>query len=378
MGLIRFLLAAGVVLGHARGWGGIPSAEYAIGFIAPYHAVQAFFVLSGFYMSLTFPSYDGLIWKFYVNRYTRLIVSYWIVASVAVALWFIFPEYPLSEPYLRNLRAADGWWGALVFLSNLTLIGTDSFIYFPQGKDWPQYWAVPQIWSIGTEIWFYLLVPLLVPARLRVLVALICAGIALRLTFLAYGLPFQPWQQKVFPVELPLFLVGILSHRTYSWAMSRKLLTSRTTEWIALGLVAALLSMGNTLGLVPHPLQHESLYNSAAYAIVLFLLMPAIFNLTKSSKLDRLVGEFSYPIYLWHIAIGYYFVPAQQLWQGYFLLLLSVLASLPLVLWVERPMEAWRRKSLNEAKEARRMEWKILKTAPAHNRDRCQRILPGG
>jgi peptidoglycan/LPS O-acetylase OafA/YrhL len=75
MGLIRFLLAAGVVLGHARGWGGFPSVTYAEGFIVPYRAVQAFFILSGFYMSLTYPKYEGLIWKFYLNRYSRLIPS---------------------------------------------------------------------------------------------------------------------------------------------------------------------------------------------------------------------------------------------------------------------------------------------------------------
>jgi peptidoglycan/LPS O-acetylase OafA/YrhL len=187
MGVIRFLLATGVVLGHARGWGGLSNFDYAAGFIRPYHAVQAFFVLSGFYMSLTFPTYDGLIGKFYINRYTRLIVSYWIVAAVSVPLWFMFPENPSSKAYLHHLLNTDGWWGALLFLSNLTLIGSD-ILTLP--KEWPQYWAVPQIWSIGTEIWFYLLVPLLVPARLRLLVILICAGIALRLLLLAYGLPF--------------------------------------------------------------------------------------------------------------------------------------------------------------------------------------------
>jgi hypothetical protein len=50
------------------------------------------------------------------------------VASVAVSLWFIFPtNHPLFEPYLRSLHTANGWWGALVFLTNFTLIGADSF-----------------------------------------------------------------------------------------------------------------------------------------------------------------------------------------------------------------------------------------------------------
>ncbi len=255
MGLIRFLLAAGVVLGHARGFGGFPSTDYAIGFIAPYHAVQAFFVLSGFYMSLTFPTYEGLVRKFYVNRYTRLIVSYWIVAAVTVALWFAFPDNPLSLFQLSQLRNANGWWGVLVFFSNVTLFGTDVLTLFPINT-WPQYWAVWPIWSIGSEIWFYLLVPVLVPARLRTLVALICAGVVLRAIFLWAELPFHPWQQRVFPAELPFFLVGILSHRLYRWSYSRGLF-GPITGWAALVFTVVFLSMGVSLRLVPRPLQES-------------------------------------------------------------------------------------------------------------------------
>ncbi len=269
------------------------------------------------------------------------------VAAVTVALWFAFPDNPLSLFQLSQLRNANGWWGVLVFFSNVTLFGTDVLTLFPINT-WPQYWAVWPIWSIGSEIWFYLLVPVLVPARLRTLVALICAGVVLRAIFLWAELPFHPWQQRVFPAELPFFLVGILSHRLYRWSYSRGLF-GPITGWAALVFTVVFLSMGVSLRLVPRPLQ-ESLYNSAAYAIVLFLLIPPIFNLTRRSGLDRFVGEFSYPIYLWHITIGFYFIPAQELWQGYFLLLLSALASLPLVIWIERPMDRWRRSSLERAK----------------------------
>jgi peptidoglycan/LPS O-acetylase OafA/YrhL len=347
MGIVRFLLAAGVVLGHAPGWGGLRGTTYSAGFIMPYHAVQAFFILSGFYMSLTYPKYEGLIWKFYLNRYSRLIFSYWIVAAVAVSLWFIFPDNALSAPYLHTLHNSSGWFGVLVFLSNFLMIGSDSFDYFPQNPNWPIYWAIPQIWSIGTEIWFYLLVPLLVRARTRWLLVLIVAGSFLRFVMWYIGLSFHPWQQKVFFAELPFFLIGILSHRFYVSAATYRIMPT-WLGWTAFGAAAVFLSAGNALGLVPVP-REESLYNSAFIAVLLFLLIPPIFNLTKKSKIDRFVGEFSYPIYLWHATIGYYFVPAQHLWQGYFLLLLSVLASVPLVVFVERPLEIWRQRSLERA-----------------------------
>jgi peptidoglycan/LPS O-acetylase OafA/YrhL len=83
---------------------------------------------------------------------------------------------------------------------------------------------------------------------------------------------------------------------------------------------------------------------------VLFALIPPLFCLTKNSTIDRFVGEFSYPVYLWHIAIGSYFIPAQQYWQGYLLLLLSVITSIPLVMVIERPMERWRKTSLQRVR----------------------------
>ncbi len=348
MGILRFLLAAAVVLGHAPGWGGLKDTTFSSGFMTPYHAVQAFFIFSGFYMSLAFPKYDGFICKFYINRYSRLIFSYWIVAAVGVSLWFIFPDNAISIPYLHNLSSAHGWWGMLVFLSNFLLIGCDSFDYFPQGPNWPIYWAIPQIWSIGTEIWFYLLVPFLVTARTRWLLVISGAGILVRFAMLYYDLPFHPWQQKVFFAELPFFLVGILSHRFYLKLNKNRLLPTWLC-WSSLIITAIFLMLGNTLHLIPVP-KTESLYNCAFIVVMLFFAIPPIFNLTEKSKIDRFIGEFSYPIYLWHISIGYYFVPAQQLWQGYFLLLLSILASIPLVIFVERPLEIWRQRSLASAK----------------------------
>src|SRR5262249_37374835 len=137
----------------------------------PYHAVQAFFVLSGFYMALIWPRYEGLVWKFYVNRYTRLIFSFWIVAAVSLVLLLLFPPNPFARPYLRNFEEAHGIWAIVMAIPNIFIVGADSFIYF--APDLPQYWLVPQSWTLGTEIWFYLLVPVLVPARAHLLFGLI-------------------------------------------------------------------------------------------------------------------------------------------------------------------------------------------------------------
>lgn len=92
MGVIRFLLALAVVYGHAAGASIIAPYTPTFGYfpIDPVTAVQMFFVISGFYMSLVltekYRALDGWLWKFYLNRYSRLMPSYLIVMAVSTLL----------------------------------------------------------------------------------------------------------------------------------------------------------------------------------------------------------------------------------------------------------------------------------------------------
>src|SRR5271163_1338531 len=95
MGLIRILLASAVVMGHAG----------SRGFLPPYYAVQGFFLISGFYMALIHEKYAGIPLVFYLNRYSRLAVSYWIVAAVTSIVVMIHPVAVL--PVGAKLREID-------------------------------------------------------------------------------------------------------------------------------------------------------------------------------------------------------------------------------------------------------------------------------
>jgi peptidoglycan/LPS O-acetylase OafA/YrhL len=110
-------------------------------------------------------------------------------------------------------------------------------------------------------------------------------------------------------------------------------------------------------------------------ATLLFIAQPWIHHLTSKWTWDRAIGEFSYPVYLWHVVIGYYFGPAQTLWSGYFLLLLSVLASAPLVL-VERPIGLWRERSLRDAKQGFTPALSPVRSQPLTQIHAAQRGVP--
>jgi peptidoglycan/LPS O-acetylase OafA/YrhL len=318
MGTIRFLFAAAVVLGHAPGWGFLVPKHW---FMAPYYAVQCFFVISGFYMALVHERYAGQLWVFYTNRYSRLIVPYLIVAAVTL-LFAPFPFWP-----------AGFVPGPLLGFVNISMIGLDTLQFFQRCPGNCFYWIVPQSWSLGTEIWFYLLVPFLVPMKTRTLCVLLAASVALRFAIASTDLPFFPWQQRFFPTELAFFLIGMLAFR---------IRVSEKMGWPALVVAILLVAFSN--------IHRLSAWISLGLAAALFLLIPPIFELTKRSAIDRFIGEFSYPVYLWHVVIGEAFQPAQRLWHGWLLLLLSILASLPIVLFIERPMEQWRNRRLLRAK----------------------------
>ena len=193
MGLIRFLLACAVVLGHSPGWGITPD-KFASGFIQPYYAVQAFFVISGFYMALIHEKYASKKWVFYVNRYSRLIVSYWIVAlltfSLSRYLEAPFPQFKEGTPIVP-------------LIANLSLFGADT-VQFLNQVGWI---LVPQGWSLGSELWFYLIVPF-IATRTRTILLLLVASFCVRLAIVNSDLPFFPWQQRFFPAEIMFFLIG--------------------------------------------------------------------------------------------------------------------------------------------------------------------------
>jgi len=94
--------------------------------------------------------------------------------------------------------------------------------------------------------------------------------------------------------------------------------------------------------------------------MVIAWTIPFIFNLTKKNKIDRFIGELSFPIYLIHWLvlrafrnpiieknlIGKEWLNALEV----IYILIVILLSVGLVLVIERPFKAYRRKRFERAK----------------------------
>jgi peptidoglycan/LPS O-acetylase OafA/YrhL len=339
VGIIRVLLAAAVVFGHAPGWAG---HDPHVSFVRPlpgYFAVQAFFVTSGFYMELLRKKYEPApIWIFYSNRYSRLIVSYLIVLAATVLLIALMPSvaFPPAS-FLASFKSDSVSEWTLVVFSNLAMFGQDLLaVLFSLPSN---ALLIPQGWSLALELWFYLLVPVLWRASDRTLWIIVAASLALRLIFVSSSLPFWPWQQRFFPVEIMFFVLGMLSFRR-----SSEILNIVRSGRACLLIVSALIIFAGWFYPVAFPWstrpELEMLWPSTVLVgAIFYFTLPAMFSLTSRSRIDRLIGEFSYPIYLVHITVWYFVQPR-------FLIVACMVASAPLVFLVELPLERWRNNRL--------------------------------
>ena len=207
-------------------------------------AVQCFFVISGFYMALVLNEKygPGSYWLFISNRLLRLWPAYFVVLILSLAFannWQ--PVFALSWSDIaffvgsQILIVGQDLYlflfvtnGALAFTAHYTDVSSPLYSFAP----------IPQAWTLGLEIYFYLLAPFLVRRGPLFIAMVIAASLALRMLLQwAFGLSGQPWSFRFFPSEIALFMAGSLGYYAYA---SQNEAQRRLTKTL-LSLAAALL-----------------------------------------------------------------------------------------------------------------------------------------
>ncbi len=345
MGLFRLVLAFCVVLAHGLNVP-IPAARADV-------AVQTFYIVSGFYMALVLSEKYHQYGAFFTNRLLRLYPAYLAVAAVTLAhsllRWAIdrtgaAPGLALYDTHFDPLNLAAKTY---LVVTNLVLWGQDIALFLkfsPDGREleftsnflatYPtveKFLLVPQAWSLSIELVFYVLAPWLAARSTALLAGVVVAAIAARVALAAAGLSADPWTYRFLPVEIGTFVFGMLLYRSMRFRTASPLLQrAALTGLLSATLVLSIFPDGWVTRIV--------FYAYCAWAL------PLVFTLTRTNRVDRYLGELSYPVYLSHllvISIALYTGLSGALLAGLIIVLVAV-ASILLHEAVQKPVDRYR------------------------------------
>jgi len=266
------------------------------------NSVEIFFLVSGFYIALILDKTYKSSRFFYLNRFLRLYPIYFIV-SLLILLTAIF-----RRGVAENLFDYSPFVLLISTFSNLTLIGTDWLMFFDTSNGGIQFtssvvngermrdllWIAPA-WSLGIEITFYAMAPILCKWRSRFLLTTIITLCTIRIVFNQSALNFaeSPFDARFFPFELPYFLAGILLYR---FRRDRKFKTAIPPKYLYPVLALFFLTF--------EPLRSSFDLSRTGSMVVLILMATFVLLFGHSSEFDRKLGELSYPIYISHVFIA--------------------------------------------------------------------------
>ncbi len=343
MGSIRVLLALAVLLSH------LPLASYKI--LSGGLAVQAFFVVSGFYMALVLDGKYTNNRLFWSNRILRLAPTYFLMLALGTAAVFIFRGSATASPEMMATLFSNPLTAFVMIAENGLVLGQDLLFWFTVDEKgglvfdayadpakstiaWQGLMA-PQSWSLSIELMFYAIAPFVTRLKTGWIVLLAAASIALRQAGHLLDVDFLLWQGRFFPTVLFLFLAGVLGYR----AMPLVERAPKALGWIAAAVLIGFCLVFTSLKLAP------GLDRWVTYGLVA-VTIPPIFHAFRDNRLDRWIGDLSYPVYLSQlIVIGMVltYEPPFGLWIA---IGATVALSIAVMLLIERPVDRWRQKRL--------------------------------
>lgn len=362
MGKIRLLLALSVVAAH----GGL---IWKFNLVGGQIAVQSFFIISGFYMSIILnEKYIGAnsSYKLFItNRLLRLYPIYWavlilsILGSLAIAVMSHgtnlskFQNYIETKPSVLTLLY-------LIF-TNVFIFGQDVIMflginpvsgnmYFTNNfyKTNPPLWSylfIPPAWTLGLELTFYIIAPFILRKGIKIVLLGIVLSFLLRLiTYNYFNLHNDPWSYRFFPTEIMFFLIGYLSYKIYL-GLSEKKIPSYLNEiilWFLIIFMVLYFYLPDTsIHFIPFSVKEMLFFFTIIFAI------PILFKFQKNNKLDNQIGELSYPVYIVHWLIVSFctsmtFIPK----AGWIIVVLTFGSAYILNKFIAYPIEKFRQSRL--------------------------------
>ena len=344
MGSIRLFLAFAVLASHAT--------ALDIDVMPATVAVQAFFIISGFYMSLILnEKYESSgVLVFYTNRLLRLFPTYLLILLLSFIALNAFDVGIFTRSDKFHAVLTGSHFMALSYLwTNVGILGQDIlFLLGVNPADYSFHWdlvgnasvrawwftLVPQAWSLSMELYFYLLAPFVLRLRVRWVALLFFASLGLRVSIIVIGGPeYALFLRRFFPAELCLFLAGYFSYILYKKVRGHQhQCFIGLLAWTTLLLVLILCN------------QIQERYSLTLLAFSVAILTPCIFSLLKDSRIDRFLGNISFPIYMVHFLVIACLADCVEEYSLWVLLPIVFVTALAVHCGIEVPIDYWRQR----------------------------------
>lgn len=341
MGLVRFLLAISVVIYHSA------RPHHGLTFVDGLAAVKFFFIISGFYMALILNGKYASYRSFIVNRFLKIFPAYWVM----LILCLIFAPKMKVDGLSWTLSFYYFFTNLLILGSNFTAILVQqagqvmvSALSVPleiQTKA-PSYLYLPIIWSLSVEIAFYFIAPFVLTQKYFrwKMLGLFLVSFLVNFFLIMEHAWRPPWNYNFLLPTLYLFMFGALGWRLYHSQIFKKYY-----HWtLGFGVLCVLCTYLVGYQFMPKRISFciiPGTFEPASLGIILFAIgIPFVFEFTKSNKLDRLLGDMSYPIYIGHFFVIHY-VPY---WKQVNPLVGSIILAVILDFCVIKPIDHYRAK----------------------------------
>ncbi|MGY4269729.1 MULTISPECIES: acyltransferase family protein [unclassified Bradyrhizobium] len=350
MGIFRFLLALCVVVTHAPG-----SQLFGHSLLSGITAVQGFYVISGFLITMVLNTRAGYsdVSQFYLSRYLRLWPAYAVVALLTLIVL-------KRSTFVAGLEHLDFVGAAFVVFSNCAIFFQDLYLFLgisPDGSLFPtSHFAtepgpqlnglmlVPQMWSVGVELTFYAIAPFICRSPLRLL-GLLAFGIAVRLA-IGYWSPhdIDPWHYRFSPAEMTMFAAGGLSY-----------FASKALRMVPVGILqiaGAFTLAGVAFIVLATPLSIQDFSQTffllnPKVILLIAVSCPLLFAAFRTSRIDSMIGELSYPMYLSHLfvyAVMKDHAPSVMTPDNFAYVCATIIFSAALLWFVVLPVDRYRRR----------------------------------